>query len=92
MAAREHKWGLVLETIHYALARREEVGDRGGAREARVNRDYFRVACSFGFDGSLESTGMVLGRITAHDEHHVGILHVHPAVGHRPAPECWSQT
>jgi hypothetical protein len=35
---------------------------------------------------------MVLGRITAHDEHHVGILHVDPAVGHGPASERWSQT
>ena len=26
LADREHKWGLVLETIHYALARRENNG------------------------------------------------------------------
>jgi hypothetical protein len=26
-ASREHKWGLVLETIHYALAARERAGD-----------------------------------------------------------------
>src|SRR5216683_906623 len=70
----------------------EEIGDRGSACEARINRDYLGVARAFGFDGPLESAGMVLGWITAHDEHHVGILHVHPAVGHGPASERWSQT
>jgi hypothetical protein len=35
---------------------------------------------------------MVFRRIAAHDQQHVGILHVDPAVGHRPASESWSQT
>jgi hypothetical protein len=35
---------------------------------------------------------MILGRITAHDEHHVGILHVDPAIGHCAPAERWSQT
>src|SRR5260370_5830884 len=70
----------------------EEIGDRGGAREARVDRDYFCVAGAFRLNGPLESAGMVLGRITAHDEHHVGILHVDPAIGHRAPSERWSQT
>src|SRR5260370_13556018 len=45
----------------------EEVGDRGGAREARVDRDYLCIASAFRFDRPLEPAGMVLGRITAHD-------------------------
>src|SRR6267143_2474672 len=70
----------------------EEISDRGSAREARVDRDYLCVAGAFRLNGPLEPTGMVLGRITAHDEHHVGILHVYPTVGHCPASERWSQT
>jgi hypothetical protein len=27
--ARQHKWGLVLETIHYALARKQKIRERG---------------------------------------------------------------
>ena len=47
---------------------------------------------SLGLDRPLEAAGMVLGRIAAHDQHHVGVLDVDPAIGHRPASECWSQT
>ena len=50
------------------------------------------VAVALGLDRPLESAGMVLGRIAAHDQHHVGVLDVDPAVGHRPASESWSQT
>src|SRR5260370_14669380 len=70
----------------------EEIGDRGGAREAWVDRDYLRVSRAFRFDRPLESARMVLGRITPHDEHHAGFLHGHQAFGHRPASERWSQT
>jgi hypothetical protein len=35
---------------------------------------------------------MVLGWIAAHDQHHVGVLDVDPAIGHCAAPERWSQT
>src|SRR5260370_29524931 len=52
-------------------------------RSPRIDHNHFRVAGAFRFDGPLESAGMVLGRITAHDEHHVGILHVDPAENHR---------
>src|SRR4029077_20508358 len=36
----------------------KEIGNRGGAREARVHGDYFRVARALGFDGPLESARM----------------------------------
>jgi hypothetical protein len=35
-ASRKHKWGLVLETIHYALARRESVTASGDDVAATV--------------------------------------------------------
>src|SRR5215213_3811384 len=44
------------------------------------------------FDRPFEATRVVLRRITAHDQHHVGILHVDPAVGHCTASECGPQT
>jgi len=50
------------------------------------------IAVAFRFDHPLKSAGMVLGRIAAHDQHHVGVLDIDPAVGHRPASESWSQT
>ena len=70
----------------------EEIGDRGGAREARIDGDYLGIACTLRFDRPFEPAGMILGWITAHDEHHVGILHVHPAIGHRAPAKRWSQT
>src|SRR5438046_10113862 len=41
----------------------------------------------FCFDWPLEATRVVLGRIAAHDQHHVGVLDVDPTVGHRAASE-----
>src|SRR5450759_3977156 len=35
---------------------------------------------------------MVLGGVAAHREDDVGVLDVHPSVGHRPAPERGGQT
>jgi hypothetical protein len=35
---------------------------------------------------------MVLGGISAHDQHHVSVLDVDPAIGHGTAPKSWSQT
>ncbi len=70
----------------------ENVGLRRRARKARIDHDHLGVAIALGLDRPLESAGMVLGWIPAHDQHHVGILHVDPAIGHGPAPESWSQT
>ncbi len=68
------------------------VGVRGGAREARIDHDGFCVAVNLGFDRPLEAAGMVFGRIAAHDQHHVGVLDVDPAIGHCAASECGPQT
>ena len=70
----------------------KEVGLRSRAREARIDDDDLGVAIALGLDRPLESARMVLGRIAAHDQHHVGVLDVDPAVGHGAASESWSQT
>src|SRR6185503_11092055 len=44
------------------------------------------------FNWPLETTRMVLGRIATHDQHHVCVLDVDPAVGHCAASECGPQT
>src|SRR5687768_3351840 len=44
------------------------------------------------FNRPLEATRVVLSRIATHDQHHVGILDVDPAVGHRAASEGGPQT
>jgi hypothetical protein len=70
----------------------EQIGNRSGSRETRVHHDHLGIAIAFGFDRPLEAARMVLGRVSTHDQHHVGVLDVDPAVGHRSAPESWSQT
>src|SRR6202047_2927779 len=65
---------------------------RGGACEARIDNDGFRVAVNFGFDRPLEAAGVVLGGIAAHDQHHVGVLDVDPTIGHCAASEGGPQT
>ena len=77
-------------SAHANLA--EEIGDGSGARETRIDNDHFGVAIALGFDGPLESAGMILRRIPAHDEHHVGVLDIDPAVGHCAPAKRWSQT
>src|SRR5436190_6395887 len=44
------------------------------------------------FDRPLEATWVVLSRIATHNQHHVGVLDVDPAVGHRAASEGGPQT
>src|SRR5437763_227487 len=44
------------------------------------------------FHRPLETTRMVLGGIAAHNQHHVGVLDVDPAVSHRAASEGGPQT
>jgi len=70
----------------------ELVGLRCGAGEARIDDDNFGVTIALGFHHPFETARMVFGWISAHDQHHVGVLDVDPAVGHGPASECWSQT
>src|ERR1700675_89002 len=64
----------------------------GGAGQAWINDDGFRVTVNFGFNRPLEAAGMVLGGIAAHDQHHVGVLDVDPAIGHCAASEGGPQT
>src|SRR5580700_6594247 len=69
-----------------------QVRVRGGASQARIDNDGFRVAVNFGFNRPLEAAGVVLGGIAAHDQHHVGVLDVDPAIGHCAASEGGPQT
>ena len=70
----------------------KEIGGRGSSREARIDDDHLRIAFQLCFDGPFEATRVVLGRITTHDQHHVGVLDVDPAVGHCAASEGGPQT
>ena len=62
------------------------------SREPRIDDDHLRVANLLRLNRPLEPARMVLGRVAAHYQHHVGVLDVDPTIGHRAAPECWSQT
>jgi hypothetical protein len=35
---------------------------------------------------------VILGWISAHDQHHVGVLDIHPAIRHCAPAKRWSQT
>jgi hypothetical protein len=70
----------------------EQIGGSGCARESRVDRNQLGVAVALGFHRPLETARMVFGGIAAHDQHHVGVLDVDPAICHGSASECWSQT
>ena len=70
----------------------EKIRHRGRSRKARINHDDFGVAHALRFDGPFESAGMILGGITAHDQHHVCIFDVDPTIRHCAPAERWSQT
>ena len=70
----------------------KKIRDGSGAGKARIDHDQLGVAGLLGFNDPFETAGMILGGVSAHDQHHVGILDVDPAIRHGPAPECWSQT
>ncbi len=59
---------------------------------ARIHHDHLRVALALGFHRPLKTAGMIFGRIATHDQHHVGVLDVDPAIGHGPSSERWPQT
>ncbi len=76
-----------------ALADRAVViGDGRRARESRINHDQARVVLDLGFDHPLEAAWMRFGGVAAHHDDDVGVLDVHPKIGHRAAAESWSQT
>ena len=70
----------------------KHVGNRGSSREARVDRNHLGVAIALGFNGPLEAAGVILRWVAAHDEHHVGIFYIDPAIGHCAPAKRWSQT
>src|SRR5256714_7077752 len=70
----------------------EEVGGRRRAREPRVNDDHLRVAVELRLNRPLEAARGGLGSGAAHGQNHVRVLDVDPAVFHRAASECGSQT
>ena len=72
--------------------RRVEVGHRRRAGEARVHHDELGLVLDLGLDHPLEAAGVGLGGVAAHDDDDVGVLDVHPVVGHRAATERGGQT
>ena len=70
----------------------EMVGLRGRPLEAWINHDNLGVADALGFHNPFEPARMIFRRVTAHDQHHVGVFDIHPAIGHCTASERWSQT
>src|SRR5208337_3558799 len=70
----------------------EEISGGGGTRQSRIDHDHLGIAVKLGFDGPLESAGMVFGWIAAHDQHQVSVLDVDPAIGHCAASEGGPQT
>ena len=57
--SREHKWGLVLETIHFALARRSEAGVKAGDDRKRL-QDRIEERPLLG-DGAMGTQLMIAG-------------------------------
>src|SRR4029077_4447899 len=70
----------------------KQIRSGGSPRQPRIDDYQFGVALPLGFYDPLEATGVVFGWIPTHDQHHVCVLDVDPAIGHGPAPKSWSQT
>ena len=70
----------------------KQISSGSCAGKPRINHDQFGITIPFGFDGPLEAAWVVLGWITTHNQHQVGVLDVDPAIGHCPASEGRSQT
>src|SRR5271166_2913921 len=69
-----------------------QIGIRCRTRKAGIDDNRLRVAMNLGFNRPLESTWMVFGWVASHDQHHVGILDVDPAVRHCAASKGGPQT
>src|SRR5262249_34643813 len=65
---------------------------RRRARKPWINHDHLGIALPLGLDRPFESTRVVFGRIPTHDQHHVCVLDVDPAICHRTATERGPQT
>src|SRR5215813_9915359 len=68
------------------------VGNGGSAVEARVDGDELRFAVAFGLHHEPKPNGMVLGGVAPHDENHVCVGNVGPAVRHSSAAKRGGQT
>ncbi len=68
------------------------VGRRRGTGIPRIDDDHFGVSLAFCLNRPFETARVVFGRIAAHDQHHVGVLDVHPAIRHGPSSKRWPQT
>src|SRR5258708_2344126 len=55
-----------------------EGGERGGAGEARIDRDQLGLVLDLGFDHPFEAARMRLGSIVTHAQHDIGVLDVLP--------------
>lgn len=66
------------------------VGHRGGTVEAGVHHDDLG-ALLLRFDGPLEAHRVRFGRVAAHDQDEVGVLDVHPGIGHGAATKGGGQ-
>ncbi len=69
-----------------------KIGIGRSPRQPRIDHDGLGIAMDLGFNRPLEAARMVFGWIPAHDQHHVGVLDVDPAIGHCAASECGPQT
>ena len=69
-----------------------EVGDRRGAREARIDHDQLGLVLDLRFNRPFEAARMRFGGIASHHQNDVCVLDVLPGVGHCAATECWGQT
>src|SRR5262245_17881017 len=69
----------------------EYVGDRAGAIEARVDVQDIGAAL-LGARKPIHRDGMILRRVSTHDQDDIGVQHVDPMVGHRPSAEGGRQT
>ncbi len=78
--------------VRAGAERRVEVRHRCRAGEAGVYHDECGVIVGLGLGYPFEAAGVSLGGVAAHDDDDVGILDVHPVVGHRTASECGGQT
>ena len=71
--------------------RHVQVRHRRRAGEAGIDHDQLGLVARLRFHRPLEADRMRLRRVAAHGDDDVGMLDVHPGVGHRPAPETGRQ-
>jgi len=73
--------------IRAGADRRVHVRHRRDAAEARIDHHHRGLVAHLGLDRPLEADRMGLGGVAAHHQDHVGVLNIHPMVGHRATAE-----